>query len=188
MPRIASILLVGLALAAGSACARAQARTPAAIPVLDTPAPPPRLVIPVAVEPPPAPPPATPERPPAAAPARPRETPPRTTPPPTPPVTETVPPPVLQTVPSLAELEARAKDRLDRAEKDLARVSRASLGRDARDQYDSAARFIRMAKDAMGAKNFVYAAYCADKAAALAGLLVKMPPSSDADVRARTST
>ncbi len=83
------------------------------------------------------------------------------------------PTPVLQTATSLAELEARARERLDRAEKDLALVSRGALGPDARDQYDSAARFIRMAKEAITAKNFVYAAYCADKAATLASLLVK---------------
>ena len=80
---------------------------------------------------------------------------------------------MLQTTSSLAELETRARERLDRAEKDLARVTRSALGADARDQYDSAVRFIRMAKDAIAAKNFVYAASCADKAATLAALLVK---------------
>ena len=62
---------------------------------------------------------------------------------------------MLQTAASLAELEGKAKDRLESARKDLARVSRSSLGKDARDQYDSAERFIRMAQDAIAAKNFV---------------------------------
>ncbi|HVQ41848.1 MAG TPA: hypothetical protein VMS54_06570 [Vicinamibacterales bacterium] len=44
---------------------------------------------------------------------------------------------------------------------------------DAREQYDSAKRFVRMAEDKLREKNFVYAEYCADKAATLASLLVK---------------
>jgi hypothetical protein len=78
----------------------------------------------------------------------------------------------------LAALEARATADLGRAERDLARVSRQTLKPDARDQYDSAARFIRMAKDALSTRNVVYAAYCADKAATLATLLVKSTDSS----------
>ena len=74
---------------------------------------------------------------------------------------------------SAAELEARARERIASAERDLGRVSRGSLPSAARDQYDSANRFIRMAKDALTARNVVYAAYCADKAATLASLLGK---------------
>jgi len=79
---------------------------------------------------------------------------------------------VLQTG-SPDELAMRAKDRLSNADRDLARVPVASLGADAREQYESAKKFVRMAKDALTAKNYVYAAYCADKAATLAALLNK---------------
>jgi hypothetical protein len=172
---------VGLALAAvfGTAvagCGRAQAKTPGPAPALVMPEPPSRLVIPVTIEPP-APPPEPPDRsattPVRTPSARPTPTPspqPAATPPP---ATEIVKPPVLQTSGSLAELEARARERLDRAKKDIARVSRTALGTDARDQFDTAQQFIRMAEDAITAKNFFHAAYCADKAATLAGLLVK---------------
>lgn len=72
-----------------------------------------------------------------------------------------------------AEVERQATERLKRAEDDLKRVQKASLPADARDQFDTAQRFVRMAQDAMRGKNFVYAFYCADKAATLASLLVK---------------
>jgi hypothetical protein len=52
-------------------------------------------------------------------------------------------------------------------------VRRDALGREAQSQYDNAMRFIRTTQQALAAKNFVYAAYCADKAATLAALLVK---------------
>jgi hypothetical protein len=160
-----------------SACGRAQAkaRTPGPMPVaLAVPEPPSRLVLPVSVETP-TPTPSTSDKPATTPSPRPsgavRPTPtPTTSPSPTP---EPTPTPVLSTMASLADLEARARERLDRAEKDLGRVSRGALGADARDQWDNAARFIRMAKDAIAAKNFVYAAAWADKAATLAALLVK---------------
>ena len=169
--------LLGIGASAG--CTRVQAKTPGPI-ALATPDPPSRLVIPISVDPPPAPAPEKPTGAPAATgrgAGAARPTPPTTPPPAGQPTPPTTPPdagsPVLQSGASLAELESRAKDRLDRAQRDLAKVTRASLGRDARDQYDSAARFIRMAQDAMTVKNFVYAFQCADKAATLAGLLIK---------------
>jgi hypothetical protein len=160
-------------------CGLLHAKAPGPTPALSVPEPPLRLVIPVSIDPPAATPaptaspaPATPPRP-TPAPARPTPTPTPTTTTTTPPPVDT-PPPVLHTAAaSLADLETRARERLGRAEKDLGRVSRNALGPDARDQYDSAARFIRMAKDAIAARILVYAAYCADKAATLAGLLVK---------------
>ena len=72
-----------------------------------------------------------------------------------------------------AEVEQRARERLDRAEKDLRRVNKLALSADAREQYDSADRFIRMAREAMTAKNFPFALSCAEKAATLAALLIK---------------
>jgi hypothetical protein len=167
---VVAIAMIGIA-APGCGRAQAKAKTPGPTPALTMPEPPWRLVIPVGVEPPAPTPADKPSPTPSPRPSGVRPTPtPAATPSPTP---EPTPTPVLQTTASLAELEARAKERIGRAEKDLARVSRSALGADARDQYDSAARFIRMASDAIAAKNFVYAAYCADKAATLAGLLVK---------------
>ncbi len=168
----AIVAMLGIAVA-GCGRAQAKAKTPGPAPALAMPEPPSRLVIPVSVEPP-APPPAATPTPAASPPARPTGA--RPTPTPTPtatPTPEPTPTPVLQTAASLAEIESRAKDLIGRATKDLARVSRSALGRDAQDQYDSAQRFIRMAQDAIIAKNVVYAAYCADKAATLASLLVK---------------
>jgi hypothetical protein len=168
---------LGIVATAPAACKKAEARTPGPVAMLTTPAAPSPLIIPVSTEPP-EPPAAPPEKPPAA-PARPTGStgtrPPPATPPPTNPPTDpptTGPPPILTTG-SLPDLEARARARLDLAQKDLARVSRARLGADAQDQYDSAARFIKMAQDAIAIKNFVFAVSCADKAAALAALLVK---------------
>jgi hypothetical protein len=162
------------------ACAKLKAKTPPAAPAtppqaLEMPEPPQRLHIPVTAEaPPPAPPPASTSEKPASSTA-PK---PRPTPPPSP--TTTPPdatPPVLQTG-SLGELEVRAKERLGSAERDLAKVQAASLSADGREQYNWAQRFVRLTQDALARKNFVYAAYCADKAATLAALLVKKRPTS----------
>ena len=177
----ALVLVLGLVVSSG-ACTKLRARTPEPPPPsLTTPDPPSRLVIPIPVEPPEPPPASTTDKPAPVTTGRPtgnRVTPPAT--PPTAPPVETTPPPVLQTGGSSAELEARTRERLDRAQKDLGRVSRDGLGNNARDQYDSALRFIRMAKDAMTARNFPYAHYCADKAATLASQLVKEPEPTSA--------
>ena len=162
---------------AAPACSKVQARTPAADPVeppmLATPEPPSRLKLPVPVDPPAAagstaekpPVPAGRGKPPAATPPAGSSS---TVPPPTPPEPATSP--VIQAGP---DVEQKARDRLRQAQNDLKRVQRASLSADAKEQYDSAERFARMADDALRAKNFVYAGYCADKAATLASLLVK---------------
>jgi len=173
------IALLSCALAA-SACTKVQARTPAPLPTpaepppLATPEPPSRLKVPVPVDPPP-PGGSVTDKPAAAGanrakPATPppaSSTAPPVTPPATPPETVT---PVIQ---AGADVEKSARERLDRAVSDLKRVQKSSLPADAREQFDSAERFVRMARDAMTLKNFVYAAYCADKAATLASLLVK---------------
>ena len=157
-----------------ASCGKVQAKTPAPMPTLTMPEPPSRLVVPVNLDPPLPPPaadkpaPVTTSRP---AGARPSPTPAATpAPTPAPPVPDA---PVLQTAVSLGQLETKARDSLEKAKKDLSRVKRDTLGRDAQDQFDSASRFIAQATEAIAAKNFVYAASCADKAATLAGLLVK---------------
>jgi hypothetical protein len=178
LARLASVACALAAAAALSGCGKAEARMPAPAPPLDMPAPPARVIIPVTVvvpEPPPPPvvedPAARPARPPAAPPARPPE---RTSPPAgTPPET----PPVLQPTTNIAALEQQARDLLDAAKKDLGRVNRRALGPDAREQFDTAERFIRMADAALAARNVVYAHQLAQNAAALAGLLVKGDPA-----------
>jgi hypothetical protein len=162
---------------AAPACSKLQARTPAAAPPepppLSTPEPPSRLKLPVSVDPP-ASTGSTTEKP--SVPAA-RGKPPATPPPAggasTPPDANPPEPPVSPVIQAGPNVEQKARDRLKVAQSDLKRVQRASLSADAKEQYDSAQRFARMAEDALRAKNFVYAGYCADKAATLASLLVK---------------
>lgn len=164
-----------VALCAGvAACGKVQAKTPGPTPSLTIPDPPSRLVFPVSVDRP-DPPATTVEKPPpptTAKPAGARATPtPAATPTPTPSPTVAEPPPVLQTSTNLADLEARARDHLEKARRDLSRLKRETLAPNAQDQFDSASRYISMATDAITAKNFMYAISCADKAATLAALI-----------------
>jgi len=173
MKRVALLL----ALCAGAAaCGKVQAKAPAPPPALTVPEPPTRVVMPVNIDPP-VPPPVT-EKPAPTAATRPTVGRPTPTPSPTPVATPAPPttdstPLVLQTSANLADLEKKALERVEKAQKDLQRITRKSLGKDAQDQYDSAERFFRMASDAMKMKNFVYASFCAEKASTLAELLIK---------------
>ena len=174
--RLVFVAGLGAASLALSGCTKVQAKTPGPAPTpLAVPDPPLRLQFPVDVEPPPPPPPAT-ERPatPATPPNRPKPTP-APTPTPAPPASsagETTAPPVVQTS-DQAQNETRARDHLRSAETNLSKVQSKPLGRAAQDQYDSAQKFVRMAKEALTARNYVFAVYCAEKAATLAALLVK---------------
>jgi len=178
--RIACLLL---ALAGVTACGKVNARTPGPSPALAVPTTEPRMVIPVSVE---APPPAAPAEPPGApaaeirdqAPPKPRPTgiAQTTTPPATPPTEPPPQPPAVQTRTNVTEIERDARGLLDQAERGLRGVDRQTLSSDTRAQFDNAERFIRMAMGALEVRNFVYAYYCADKAATLARLLVKRAP------------
>jgi hypothetical protein len=166
---------IGVALLMLSACNKVQAKTPPPAPTpLAVPDPPLRLYVPVDAEPPP-PPPLT-EKPaaPTTPATRPRPTPaPTPTPSPTPlPAGEATAPPVVQTG-DQAQNEAKAREHLRNAESNLLKVQPKALGRAAQDQYESALKFVRMTKEALTARNYVYAVYCAEKAATLAALLVK---------------
>ena len=79
----------------------------------------------------------------------------------------------LQTTPPTAEgeVERLIRASITKANADLNRVDYRALNNDARNQYDTAKRFIRQADDAMRAKNLVFAKSVADKAAALAAQL-----------------
>jgi hypothetical protein len=172
---------VVLALASVSACTKAQARTPGPTPALETPAPPPRMVVPAPpLEPVPPPEPAATSsapvgpvrstQPPNRAPER--TSPPAATPT-TSPATPDPPAPVLQTQQNVGELEQQTRVFLDQAQKSLAKVDARTLGRDARDQFNLAQRYIDLSKQQMDLKNFVRARVLAENAAALAGQLVK---------------
>ena len=172
-----------LLLAASAAgCVGLQARGPAASPALNTPPAPAPIVLPAIVdtEPPPAPEPApitspTVTKDPPAPPARPpRPAAPATPPPATPPPVEpTAPPPTLQTAPDANAAETRTTSTLTTAEQNLDRVVYQRLGADARAQFDNARGLIRMARTYLKLKNYMYAEQLADKAAAVANLLIK---------------
>lgn len=173
-------LAVGLA-----GCAHARARTPADTPPLAVPAPPPRLVEPDEVQAPtPVPLPGEPahhELAPGETPAR-REPPhpekaeaPKVEPPAESKPVEEPPRPAttLQTTPTDAEgqVEQAIRGLLTRAGNDLNHIDYRALNTDARQQYDTAKRFIAQAEQALEAKNLVFAKNLADKAAALAAQL-----------------
>jgi len=166
-------------------CVRAKAKTLPNGPPLDVPAPPPRIVVPLQAEAPPAEPipaPEEPRRPPTPVPARPRpttaapapttvETPPVTQEPPKP--ASTPPATALQTTPAAeqGEVERAIRATMIRASADLKRVDYRALNANARTQYDTAKRFIQQAEDAIRMKNLPFAKNLADKAAALAAQL-----------------
>lgn len=176
----AMLLLVGVT---GSGCATGRAAKGPEIPVLDAPPAPPRVVTPVVVD-------ATPvvqdvppeeETPATRTPARPVPT--RTDPPkpapraereperePTKPE-EARPSRTLQTPASAAESEVSIRDQLARAEGELQRVDYRTLTLTLKEQYDVAKRFIQQSREALTAKNLVYAATLAGKASEIAEVL-----------------
>lgn len=185
--RMAGIVLMSGAWLAGSACSRAQARTPPVeTPALDAPAPPPRVIapadVPLAAEPTAEVvaednmPPGQTRRAPTGRPPQPRAEPARAAEPAQPkvePRAETRPAePTLQlrTPQSGSEVEEnrRVREIIQRAEARLSRVDYAALNNDARTNYDTAKRFIQQAAEALKGKNFVFARYLADKAETLA--------------------
>ena len=173
-------LLLCVMAAAAPGCARARASTAPGGPPLDMPAPPARVVVPLAVQaevPEPVP---LPEGPPEP-PARPRAPTPAEVParvadapkvvdevPPLPPPAQ--PPTTLQTTPAAAqgEVERAIRATMVRAAGDLNRIDYRALNADARTQYDTAKRFIEQAEEAVGMKNLPFAKNLADKAAVLA--------------------
>lgn len=184
------IVPAALLVFAVSACTHAHAKASPESPALDVPSPPPHDVETTETEAPP--PIALPQEPAHNAPARPRPTPPpsrdiprteapKPEPAPAPPAEapkpDEAPPPrpaaPLQTMPTTAEgeVERAIRATVQRANADLNRVDYRALNADARNQYDTAKRFIRQADDAIKAKNLLFAKNLAEKAAALAAQL-----------------
>lgn len=170
--------LVFLLAVSVGACAKAQAKTVPPGPPLAVPPPPARVLAPVEEPPLPTLPAEVPVTvtappPPVRPPARPS---PRPEPPAPvaaqPPVTE--PPRALRASPSAADAAAErtVREALARATRDLSRVDYSRLRLDGRAQYDQSKRFSQQAEEAVRARNLVFAATLAEKAATLAaGLL-----------------
>lgn len=181
------IAAAGMCLFAMSGCARSRpATTPVAV-ALDVPPPPARVIStpPEPVAPTEA---MTTERPaPTTRPARTTRSPSRPDPAkPTEPVrveaTTDAPPalpspepapntgPLLRTPQTADEINAerRTRDVLGRAAALLDRVNAATLGQQARQQHETARRFVAQAQQAIVERNFVLASYLADKAETLA--------------------
>jgi len=80
--------------------------------------------------------------------------------------------PTLQTTTKVEEVEQKVRATIAQATRDLTRIDARALNAEARAQLDIAKRFVQQAGDALTAKNFVFAGQLADKAAALATLLL----------------
>ena len=175
-----------VALSAGStlsACFHAAAKTAPDLPPLFMPAPPPRVVeavevppsqpIPLVEEPQrqPIPPPA-PRPTPRVEAAKPEAKPEQPSPEAAKIAEEAPkPPPTLQTTPAAAEgeVERRIRAVMGKASSDLGRVNSQALNAEARNQYDTAKRFLQQADaELKTTRNLVFAANLAEKAAALA--------------------
>ena len=182
MSGMRGIAIVLLTASLGACAAKAQVRSEVPLPLLDPPAPPPRVVAsyepeptPIAITP--AVEPAAPVRPPTRSP-RPEQKPePAAT---TPEPAEAVARPgsgaslTLSPTPgSESQTAAAIRGLLDRASRDLARVNTSTLNTDSRTQYDTARRFIQQAEDALRTRNVVFAGKLADKAATMAAVLVR---------------
>ncbi|HKV99362.1 MAG TPA: hypothetical protein VJN96_06045 [Vicinamibacterales bacterium] len=178
LPARAALAIV--LLASVCACGKVKANVPTALPVLDMPAPPGRLIVPSAI-PEPAPEPVAPaptqtptrqNNPPATR-ASERSSPPASTATPPPEPTPPAAPPVLLTTPNAGDLEKKAQANIIAARADLERVKYSALSADAKLQYDTARQYLGQADDALKMKNYVFAGQLAEKAATLASLLVK---------------
>jgi hypothetical protein len=183
--RVSHLLIVVTLASAGSACAKARASTEPVMPVLHAPPPPPRIVErfpddPVStIAPSPVenalatPPVRTPARPPA------KPEPPKVEPTPGPPRVEAerptgTPPLTLRPGPGVAaQTEASIRSLLATAQKNLHRVSYASLNADARAQYDTARGFMLQADEELKKNNLAFAGKLADKADKMAAVLVR---------------
>ena len=181
MKRMRVALIVLLTATLGGCVAKAQVRTEPPLPLLDPPAPPPRVVAayepepePIAITP--AAEPTTPVRPPARPRPEQKPEPTATIPEPVENAARPAPGPSLTLTPtpgSEAQTVTAIRDLLRRASNDLARVNVAALNTDGKSQYETARRFIQQADDALKTRNIVFAGKLADKAATMAAVLVR---------------
>jgi len=190
LPRAGRRSLVVAALAAmASSCVTTQARVAAVEPPqpLMVPAAPPRIIVPTDPTPtmPPeeTPAPATPARPrptrppaprpdPRVEPSKPADAPAEAAKPPNGQETAPAPAPTLEMQPG-DRGDAGVRQQLGKAAEDLQKVNYAGLSNDLKVQYDTAKRFITLGEQALREQNVVFAATLADKAAAIATLLLR---------------
>ena len=181
---------IGLAVLSGlgAGCATTQARVAAEPPPpLAVPAPPPRIILP----PDPTPPPTVEETPAPATP--PRTTRPRPAPrpdrvePPRPaetaeavkptngqePPQAPAPVPTIGMQPGSGSAEGAVRQQLSKAQDDLRNVDYAALSNALKAQYDAAKRFITLGEQALKEQNLIYAGTLADKAGAIATVLLR---------------
>jgi hypothetical protein len=184
--RLPPLFLIVVVMATAAGCAKAQARTEPAMPVLAPPPPPPRLVetyidepVPT-IEPSPGdsalltPPSRPPVKPPVARPepAKPEPEPVRVIEPERP--SSSTPALTLKPAPGgEGKTEASIRALIGRASRDLQRVNYAALDADGRTQFDTARRFMQQAEDALKAESLAFAGKLADKAATMAAVLVR---------------
>ena len=69
--------------------------------------------------------------------------------------------------------EAGVRRQLDKAVDDLKNVNYVALSNDLKAQYDTAKRFITLGEQALKEQNLIFAATLADKAGAIATLLLR---------------
>jgi hypothetical protein len=176
-------LAVVVAFVAGAAGCAARAEVPPPepeLPVLEPPPAPPRIVAiyvepeePAPIEVPAAAEPTMPPRPQQARPATPA-------PQPGPVVAEgppaPLPPPALTLTPvpgAESKTEASIRTLLAQVTRDLGKVNASGLSADGRTQFEAARRFVQQSEDALKVRNLLYAGKLADKAAAMAAVLVR---------------
>jgi hypothetical protein len=188
LPRTVRVcLVVAVVSTLASACVTTQARVAVEPPQpLMVPAAPPRIIVPTDPTPPPppeeTPAPVTPTRPRPSRPATPRADP-RVEPPKPVDAAEAAKPPTgVETAPApTPTLEMQPGDRgdlavrqrLGKAADDLQKVNYAGLSTDLKAQYDTAKRFITLSEQALREQNLIFAATLADKAGAIATLLLR---------------
>jgi hypothetical protein len=172
--------VVLLSASLGACAAKAEVRTEVALPLLDPPPAPPRVV---AVYTEPEPPPVAPAVD-APAPVKPPARPSRAEVRPEPVADAPEPAGAGRPTPALSltltpspgaetQTAAAIRDLMARASRDLARVNGASLSSDGRAQLETARRFLQQADEALKARNIVFAGKLADKAATMAAILVR---------------
>lgn len=180
--RTAPLAVVLVLAAFGAAGCTARAIAPVVepeLPSLEPPPAPPRIVAVYPDPPPPVPLEATATVPPAALlKPQPRPTPPPPAQTPAPDNASSANPagPALTLTPvpgTEAKTEASIRALLGRASSDLARVNATSLNSDGRAQLEAARRFVQQAEEALKVRNLVFAGKLADKAVAMAAVLVR---------------
>jgi hypothetical protein len=189
---MAAVLAAVLAVAL-SGCATARAHTAPDLPPLAVPSPPERALPPLEGGPIEAAVPAAPQPPPARPAARPRSeprngdtlaradaaavdpAPAEVAPDASRPPEEPAAAPTLRLMPGgeSPASEERVRQQISRAQQDLTHVDYKALNADAREQYDTAKRFVAVAEQAIKDRNLIFAQTLADKAATIAAVLLR---------------